>query len=154
MKTRNTFWALALLAAAGFLFNVARASASESYSRNFGMTGITLSQTARLSVVSVDNPDLRPVRVELLFLDNQGRVLAQSQETLLPGQAALLDLRGVEAARGVNRAQIRAQVRFVDNPDIRVAQKVLPTLEVIDNASGRTTVVVPLRDDPFFQPAN
>lgn len=154
MKTRNTFLALALLAAAGFLFNVARAGASESFSRNFGMTGITLSQTARLSVVSVDNPDLRPARVELLFLDNQGRVLAQSQETLLPGQAALLDLRGVEAARGVNRAQIRAQVRFVDNPDIRVAQKVLPTLEVIDNASGRTTVVVPLRDDPFFQPAN
>ncbi len=159
MKTRNTFLALALLAAAGFLFNVTRAGAAsgaapvattESF-KSSGMAGLTIGQTARLNVVNLETGELLPaVQVELSFLDAEGNTLAQKVHGLQRGQAAFFDLNGAQAGR-TGRTQIRAQVRFIGTPDTRVVQKVLPTLEVVDNATGRTAFIVPIRDDPFFR---
>lgn len=113
--------------------------------REFGMVGVTRGQTARINIVSIDNPDFRksgPMRVELMFLDSRGNVFlnsdrteARKKVTLAPGQADFLDF-SVDSLRDEIRTQVRAKVRGVDNPDYIV------TLEVFDSESGRTFFVL------------
>ena len=145
MKTRNailTLASLALFAALGIFSTATRASALEDFSRNFGMFGLTAGQTARLNLVNLEIGEFVPcVRVELSFIDANGNTLMQKVYDIDRGKSAYLDLSGNQfATRG--RAQFRAQVRFVDNPDIRddpFFRNCLPTLELVDNATGRTT---------------
>src|SRR5215467_3764366 len=106
-----------------------------------GMIGITSEQTARLNVARLDPIPIgdRPVQVELMFFDAQGNLLAHSTETLMPGQAAFLDLDGAtilpgSAGSAGTRAEIRGEVRMQpvptgDRPNINLT----PTLEVFDN---------------------
>ncbi|MEP7338230.1 MAG: hypothetical protein ABI977_10840 [Acidobacteriota bacterium] len=164
MKARNailTLAALALFAAIGIFSTTTRAGAiastTESFSRNFGMVGITQGQTARLNLVNLEPGEFVPcVKVELSFIDGAGNTLMQKVYDIDRGKSAFLDLNGNQFVARGGRTQIRAQVRFVgtpdtvDNPDLRNCP---PTLEMIDNATGRTSFIVPLRDDPFFQPA-
>jgi len=106
-----------------------------------GMIGITSEQTARLNVVRLQPVPVgdRPVQVELMFFDSQGNLLSHSTETLMPGQAAFLDLDGATVLPGSagsagTRAEIRGEVRMQpvptgDRPNINLT----PTLEVFDN---------------------
>ena len=105
-----------------------------------GMIGITSEQTARLNVVRLDPIPAgdRPVQVELIFFDAQGNLLEHSTETLMPGQAAFLDLDGatiLPTSDGAARAEIRGEVRMDPIPigDL-VATRLVPTLEVFDNS--------------------
>ena len=110
----------------------------------FGMIGIVRGQTARLNVVIdnpniIDNPD---ILVALTFVDDMGNVLAESRVSLTPGQAQHLEYSS--AFGTLLREQIRAIVRFIDDPNIRIrAPRILGTLEVFDTESGHTAFILP-----------
>ena len=111
----------------------------------FGMTGITLSETARLSAVvragSATLPAPTGCRVSFAFLAADGRVLKQDMKTILPGHAAFLDLTGVEAALPPSPASLRTGVRPV--VEVAAAQSAADICHVVagyeqyDNATGR-----------------
>src|SRR4051812_6797109 len=123
----------------------------------FGMVGITRGQTAWLNVVNVSDvqpgacpssDDVPPgpcrAQVDLIFFDRLGRTLAHSTETLAPGRAAFLDLNGDTLERLGNRAEIRAVVTPPPEPDRSSRTVLVATVEVFNNETGRTTVVVPV----------
>jgi len=125
-----------------------------------GMVGITAGQTARLSVVNAypspppQLPNPPPTRLTLMFVDANGipiniaGALLQSTVTLNPGQSAFLDLNGdaypspppTYPSPPPNRVKIRALVSDCEGCDSGL---LVPTLEVFDNATGKTTLVMP-----------
>lgn len=115
--------------------------------RAFGMFGITQGETARLNVVNLETGEFVPcIRVELSFVDDDGATLLQKVHDVDRGKSAFLDLNGDQFVGRGGRTQIRALVRFVGTPDTRddpFFRNCLPTLEVIDNVTGRTNVIVP-----------
>ena len=145
MKARNLFLALVLLAAAGVFFGATQASAIKEVDPvAFGMFGITQGQTARLSVANLDSGEFVPcVRLELSFIDGDGKTLLQKVYDVEHGKSAFLDLSGNQFVGRGGRSQIRALVRFVGTPDTRDDPFFLPSLEVIDNATGRTSFLIP-----------
>jgi hypothetical protein len=104
----------------------------------FGIANITRGQTARLHVVTVGNPNDFPA--ELVIYDSQGNVLARSMERLIPGKAVFLDL-SFDQQPGVagNRLEFYALVRFDRR---RVQGYVIPTLEVLEDATGKSLFMV------------
>ncbi|HKQ74789.1 MAG TPA: hypothetical protein VJ810_13940 [Blastocatellia bacterium] len=128
---------------------------------SFGMLGITAGQTARLNVVNAI-PVGPPQRVTLMFADANGRPfinaggqLSSSSVILGPGQSAYLDLNGDAIPIGPPNIPggppsipvgppIRVQFRaLIPNCDGCNHGLLVPTLEVFDNASGKTTLVMP-----------
>jgi len=119
----------------------------------FGMVGIAAGQTARLNVVNAV-PIGPPVRVTLMFVDgngnpfNIGGVLLQTTVRLSPGQSSFLDLNGDAIPVGPpiippgspTRTQIRALVSDCEGCSSGL---VVPTLEVFDNVTGKTTLMMP-----------
>ena len=136
---------LALLVMAT-VFQSASAQTRTTLSRSTGMIGITSNQTARINVVR-DDPfffDDPFLRVELLFVDSDGNILAQKVYEVGAGKATFLDLNGRDVVgSGLNRLQLRAVVKFVGTPDTRQAENCIPTLEVIDNNTGETRFLLP-----------
>ena len=167
MKVRNVFlkvvsivaFAVAVVGAAA-IFDQGRSRAAAFNPQPdppaFGMIGITHEQTARLNVNWGDvNPgpcrsrgevDPGPcrVQVELIFVDSQDNVLLRSNETLMPGHAAFLDLDGATLPRdtgppsaGGNRTQVRAKIRLVEDPSLSPVPQgglnLAATVEVFDN---------------------
>ena len=113
---------------------------------NFGMFGFIRTQTARLNIVDAGDVQPGPCRrAELEFLDSQSNILARSVECLMPGHAVSLALNGNSLESSTNRAEIRATVRLEPpgDPDRRTSSLVA-TVEVFDNATGRTAFLVPL----------
>lgn len=130
---------------------------------SFGMLGITPGQTARLNVVNAI-PVGPPQRITLMFVDANGRPfinaggqILSSSVILGPGQSAYLDLNGNAIPVGPpiipggppsipvgppNRAQFRALIPECDGCNHGL---IVPTLEVFDNASGKTILVMPDR---------
>lgn len=111
----------------------------------FGTVGITASQTARLNVVNTATDGSEQTRV-LKFLDAGGNVIVDSSGTpvmstvtLSLGESAYLDLNGA-AVSGAGRVQIRALDPTC--PGCRMTPfSIIQTLELIDNATGRTEVL-------------
>src|SRR5262249_6515069 len=121
----------------------------------FGMLGITPGQTARLNVVNaipVGPPTIPvgpPIRVTLMFVDGNGNpfsiagVPLQTTVTLGPGQSGFLDVNGDAIPSGPpiipsgppTRVEIRALVSECEGCSTGL---VVPTLEVFENATGRT----------------
>lgn len=81
-----------------------------------------------------------PCRVTLRFLDERGAVVAESVATLRAGRAALLDYR--PTLRPGARAAVRAEL-IGERDDAGVAPALIPSIEVIDVATGRTTIGSP-----------
>jgi hypothetical protein len=135
--------------------------------RSFGMVGITRGQTLRLNVVNLvsppPDPDRQyppPCRVLLSFRDAQGQPFTNSDGQALrrvvelqAGESAFLDLNAdmfggpstnADVAPGPARLQLRPFVRVLQNPPDPDRQfppdPCRATLEVFDNASGRTSV--------------
>jgi hypothetical protein len=141
-----------------------RASTPPDPDRSVGTVGITLGQTLRLNVVDLAiaadgqlPPD--PCRVVLTFRDPNGRPFTDEKGNVIrraielqAGQSAFLDLNGDMFAgpgttgdtKGPVRLQLRPFVRVLSEPSDSTSQ--IPpdpcraTMEVFDNASGRTSL--------------
>ncbi|MGB7068151.1 MAG: hypothetical protein WBD22_01535 [Pyrinomonadaceae bacterium] len=151
MKNKETFVkTLALGVVVGVLigfaaWNVNRVSAIKEVDKvvHFGIvTLLPASQNARLNFVridgSIDDPNLRPCRVEVRIFDAAGRAY---------GTPDTFDLRpGVAVSRVVIPAgtsiegtfQFRATFKFVEDPNIRSRCVVIPTMEVFNRETGGT----------------
>ena len=104
--------------------------------------GIARGQTARLNVLSpADRAAACTARLQ--FFDHEGNLLAHYGQRIQPGHLVSLDLRADEARMGwrEDRVQVYGVVR-VDRAQSRACRDVVATLEVFDNESLRTSVVV------------
>jgi hypothetical protein len=101
----------------------------------YGVMGITAGQTVRLNAVSVGVQNEVPV--ELLFFDSQGAVIGRFTERVAPGRTIFLDAR-FSPGEGI-RQRVRGVVRW--GSQAAKGGYVIPSLEVIDDATGRSTVV-------------
>lgn len=106
---------------------------------HFGMVGITRGQSARLNVL---NASREPIQLSLNFSNSDGRLIRQAVETLEPGRAVFLDLTPSTVDEGAGRLQIHASIQFGDLDSGGVGRQIIPTLEVFDNDTGRTQVVL------------
>ena len=118
---------------------------------NFGSFGIAQGQVAHINLVSLRQPSEstppQPDRVELMFLGEDGRVLATRQVTIAASQSASLEVSMDTLGITSTRLQLRAKVRFAEPPDPdadppspdRIA---IATVEVIER-SGKTTLMLP-----------
>lgn len=107
--------------------------------------GVADGQYARISAyfekaASGDLPP-GPCRVTLRFVDGRGAILAESATRIGAARAISLDYRPVGLRAG-ERATVRAVLR-AEPDDNGVPPLVIPTLEVADSASGRTTLLSP-----------
>ena len=113
----------------------------------FGMIGIAQGQTARLNLVNTASPDAAlfapPCRARLRLLDAAGTVLTHMRAEVAAGRSTFLDYSPASIPTNLGdavvplRAEIRASGAFDDNelaPPCRVS------LEIFENATGRTTV--------------
>jgi hypothetical protein len=122
----------------------------------FGMAGITRTQTARINVVNIglqppSDPELPsdPCRVVLAFVDSDGNVLRNGDGqpvrrvvTLARGHAAFLQINGSDfIGRDEVRVNFRPVVKVLTPPP-DPERAIVPTLEVIENASSKTTWVL------------
>ena len=159
MKNSNTkVKAIAAIAffVIGVVFLVIRAKASPTAVEQpalFGILGITRGQTARINVTNVSSPDSPlyppdPCDVTISFVDAEGNVLVNNagqpvrrELTLQPGHSAFLQINGDNI---VDRGQARLTFRpvVVVTPfDSTLPPPCIPTLEVINNTTGRTSLV-------------
>ncbi len=109
--------------------------------------GITTSQTAWLSVVLPPDPfhPPDPCRVRLSLFDAEGNVLRVMEDTVRPGQVISLGLSGAELGlRAGERMQIYAQVEACGPLKGKRRVKIKAGLELFDNETGMTIVVVPV----------
>jgi hypothetical protein len=82
-----------------------------------------------------------PCRLTLRFIDHTGAALVESVVTLVPNRDTMLDYQP-QGLRPGERATVRALV--LAEPDERgVAPRIIPSLEVVDAPSGRTTIADP-----------
>lgn len=169
---RRTVTALALVALAalvslGVFRGTQRAHAQDTIPPpqperiSFGMIGITPGQTIRLNVVNVvppPNPELppSPIRVVLTFLNSDGQLFRNRDGNpvrrvamLEPGESTFLNLSGGEFAGGVARLHLRAVVTVIPppQPDSQsvpppIGDRIVTTVEVLNNATGRTDLVL------------
>lgn len=117
--------------------------------KHFGMIGIVPGHTVRLNVVDVrsaGNPNVRHCRVQLELLDGVGTTLAVGDGSVGPGEATFLDftINNPEASQ-VARLQLRAVVKLAPDPSERrrcPSNAYVPTLEVFDNTTGQTSMVL------------
>jgi hypothetical protein len=128
--------------------------------QSFGMIGVALNQTGRLNVVNTAPAPTGPVALVAcsltlqLFDDQANKVAELAVDNLEPGKALHLDLPRPAAASNVTdplRIQVRGVVivggpilpRPLD-PTVAVLSvcAVAPTLEVFDNDTGKTQVVL------------
>jgi len=153
MNTRNSFSKLLVLAALMALVAVfgvrgERAQAFEDPNEKPSpMVGLARGQTARLNVVNLFPPD--PCDVQLVFYDSQGKPLARGADTLKPGAAMFLDLNREAIGDPNARVQIRAVVQFSSTDCLA---QVRASLEVYDNDTGKTTLIVAHAFDPQPDP--
>jgi len=122
---------------------------------SFGIMGITAGQTARINIFNANPLDYEPhpCLVNIHFVDTSGRVLRgfdgqpiRRIATLQNGQSIALDLNSDEVPRDVRaRLQVRAVVTVASASDSSYAPPCFPSVEVFNNASGRTQFMVPAR---------
>lgn len=129
-------------------------SASAQTGSGFPMVGIAAGQSARVNVLNAARPDVAnptSCNLTLQFLDTNGNLLKQSTVNLQPGTAASLDLSWGDLPGGDLRTEVRAVLLFGysggANPPPGILQQsacgdLVPSLEVYDNTSGRTSLVL------------
>ena len=96
--------------------------------------GITFGQTAR---VTAANAGTTAIIISVgKFLDSDGNVLAEFRGTVEPGEMMSFDLNADDIVRESNRIQIRV---VIEGPEPHL-RNVRFSLEVFNNADGKTTV--------------
>ena len=149
--------AIAALASFGVFRNLQKVKAfnPQPDPPGYGMVGITEGQTIRINVVNTNEPDANfppdPCRVVLNFRNADGELFRNSDGQpirrivqLQAGQSTLLDLNGDVFARG-GRIQLRpvARIQQPDGDGTLPPGPCIPTVEVINNANGRTQLMLP-----------
>jgi hypothetical protein len=122
--------------------------------QTFGMVGITTGQDLRLNVLNAGilTPTEQPIScgVQFFFVSDQGVVLKRAAATIGPGRSHSVDIsRDADIAAGQSRVEVRAVVTSLSfsaitpgsAPRQRFCQLV-PTLELFDRDTGRTTVIL------------
>jgi hypothetical protein len=118
----------------------------------FGSVGLASGQTARLNIISVGDPNIiapGPCRVGLSFLDARGIIIndrngrpMSAQLDVSQGASGFFDMSaGAIIING--RVQYRALVSLPPAPtdgSVDPCSNVVPTLEVFDQKTGRTTL--------------
>jgi hypothetical protein len=111
-----------------------------------GMVGIAAGQTAKFNVFypTIPAPLLQVTcSATLVISDDQGNTLKSLPvQQLIAGKSASVDLNADTDLPGRPRVQIRAHVLTPQPGTTGAPCTFLPTLELLDNASGKTTVVV------------
>jgi hypothetical protein len=120
--------------------------------QTFGMVGLTEGQTVRLNALNPGAPSPLATGAicsgQLSFLNDQGVVLKTAAVNVLPGKSVFLDLdRDTDLAVADRRVEIRATIQIpivtpVVNPPWPATCTLIPTLEVFNNDTGRTQVVI------------
>ena len=115
---------------------------SETFLPYIEQVGIAHGQTARINALNTNA--VSEFIINWSFLDSQGRILAQSREPQLipPGQMRSFDLNADEVNATMDRfgrVQVIAIIRTLGGPDTKDLHT---SLEVFDNATGKTTVFV------------
>jgi hypothetical protein len=127
----------------------------------FAMVGIASGQAARITALNVGpgGPVLSSGGargscgggITFEFYGADGELLKKKViNNLLPGNAAFLDLSHDELPKGAARTEVRAVLRFgydrgyPPDPDTRARFEcnILPSLQIWDNSSGRTSSVL------------
>lgn len=145
MNTRSriakfgTTLAVLMSIAALLINNPAKAARPTAVEFNFGMIGITRDQTVRLSTL---NLGIEPVNLSINFADQEGRLIKRSVEKLEAGHSIFLDLTPGTIDAGAGRLQIHASVEAGSRLGGDVGRRIIPTLEVFDNETGKTQVVL------------
>lgn len=133
-----------------FLFLVSIAASAQTNPRvqTFGTVGIAAGQTARLNVVNVGGEgQAAQCLVSMIFLDDQGALLKTNTFAVQPGRSVSLDLvADTDLGLGTNtRRQIRAvlaQIPAVAPPETAPTCVLAPTLEIFDQLTGRTSILM------------
>jgi hypothetical protein len=125
--------------------------------QTFGVVGLAAGQTARLNLLNPGSSLLTPGEAtspaaacfaQITFLDSTGKTLKTASVNALPGQSTPFDLnRDTDLTTTAQRVEIRATVQAMPNPTAGATAvpffcSVIPTLEVFDNSTGKTTVVL------------
>lgn len=140
----------AVLILAGVLSGTAGAFNPQPDPPGFGMIGIAQGQTARLNLVHAVSGDVLsppdPCRALLRFFDADGNLLARRRVDVAPGRSTFLDFTPSFAPPigdviAPARAQIRAAVAF-GSDSLLAPDPCRVTLEIFDNATGRTEIVL------------
>ena len=92
-------------------------------------------QTARINLL---NTSESAIIIDFKFLDGDGSVLGEFGGTIAPGRTSSFDLNRDTLPHPQNRVQLHVKI---DIEDARL-RDVLSSLEVLNNADGRTTVFV------------
>jgi hypothetical protein len=109
--------------------------------------GFAPGETARISVTlrRLATPELPeiPASVRIQLLDTEGRVISQSDEIRVePGQIRFWDAprNQIPAAGepGTGRLQVRTRIVVTASATDFDPESVIPTIEIIDGATGRT----------------
>ena len=165
MSTRNMFTklsiaiALVALFATSALWELRRVQAGSENQRvaRFSTLGVTRGQSLRLNVVNVNPVEVPPdpYRVRLAFMDTDGNVLRDPSGepvgktmTLQNGQSTSLTLNGDDFVIGdaiATGIQVRPFVlsQALDNSKTNPPDPVAPVLEVVDNATAKTSFLYP-----------
>jgi hypothetical protein len=151
LNTRTKLMTIVALVAIGTVCAIVRVRAQSGTqfvaAVQFGILGITRGQTARINVTNTSSPDNpfyppNPCHVTISFVDADGNVLLNNsgqpvrrEVTLDPGRSASLQINGDNL---VPRDQVRLTFRPVVNA---VPPPCIPTFEVINNTTGRTSLL-------------
>ena len=134
--------ALLLTAIANYTRTVPAAAAQTrsptKMSLNFTSIDLQESQTARIKVVLDIGPEIRPVEVEFVFLDQDGKVVKSQKKTLMPGHSESFEMRAGAIVHERTGLQAQLSIRGVVGPEVRKA--LVTTLEVTDT-KGKTMFV-------------
>ena len=132
MKTRNTPSMLIIILLAFVALGETKAQAI--VINNGRPVGITFGQTARVNLLNTS--DRAFVVIGGKFLDSDGSVLGEFRGTIDPGKTMSFDLNGDTVPRTENRIEIHV---VIEGPEPHLKEAVI-SLEVFNNADGRTTV--------------
>jgi hypothetical protein len=131
---------LALVASVTLLIFHARAQSERQNTRlSFhwsGLVGISAGETASINFVNLERNE---ASVRLVFFDEEGRILKSVRQRVGAGRSAVLILPYSELGGRSGRAHLRTMVRIVDSDAGRPEPGGLSTLEVFDDATGRTS---------------
>jgi hypothetical protein len=113
-----------------------------------GPVGIVAGQTLRVTILNVGR---NPVEVDPCYFDGNGAHLKEGATiTLAPGQMRSLEISWSEAVGG--RTETRVQMRGAVHLDRRNAKHLVMAGEVVEDASGRSSLYVPPGTSRGFDP--